>query len=66
MTTAPVDLTEMSPECAVATKRGYGDLHAKCRQTADIPLPGASGIFLVKRCRCPHHRGAPAAGSEAS
>lgn len=51
-----IDLMDMSPECAVGTKRGYGYLHDQCRQTEDIPLPGASGILLQARCKCIHHR----------
>jgi hypothetical protein len=52
---APVDLSTLSPECAVGMRPGYEDLHGECRQTRDIPLPHGGGIILEKRCRCPHH-----------
>jgi hypothetical protein len=45
----------LSAECAVAQRPGYGDLHDECRQTEDIPLPGATGILLVRRCGCSCH-----------
>jgi hypothetical protein len=45
-----------SPECALATRPGYQDLHAHCRQTRDLPLPFAFGILLQPRCECACHR----------
>jgi hypothetical protein len=54
--TAPATRTlPLSAECALAAQSGYKDLHRECRQTEDIPLPHASGIWLVLRCGCPHH-----------
>lgn len=55
------DTADLSPECAVGTKPGYDDLHERCCQTADIPLPGGSGIVLVPRCRCTCHHFRPQA-----
>ncbi|XIE78631.1 hypothetical protein AB6O49_11925 [Streptomyces sp. SBR177] len=45
----------MSPECKLAQRPGYEDLHHECRQTKDVPLPYGAGILLVRRCTCPHH-----------
>lgn len=45
----------MSPECRLAQRPGYEDLHRECRQTKDLPLPYGGGILLVHRCTCPHH-----------
>ncbi|MFF8231575.1 hypothetical protein [Streptomyces caelestis] len=45
-----------SPECALAARPGYEDLHAHCRQTRDLPLPFAFGILLQPRCECACHR----------
>lgn len=47
---------DLSAECALGAMPGYKDLHRECRQTADVPLPHSTGILLVKRCTCPHHR----------
>lgn len=52
MTTAADTL---SAECTVARRPGYGDLHGRCRQTQDIPLPHSTGVVLVHRCRCTCH-----------
>lgn len=46
---------EMSPECTVAQRPGYAELHRACRQTEDVPLPHGGGILLVRRCACAHH-----------
>lgn len=46
----------MSVECALAQQPDYNDLHHQCRQTEDIPLPHSSGLLLVRRCTCSHHR----------
>ncbi|MGF1237105.1 hypothetical protein ACQSME_07565 [Streptomyces sp. 2-6] len=54
------DTSTMSAECALAQQPGYKDLHRQCRQTKDIPLPYSSGLLLVHRCTCPHHRYNPA------
>ena len=53
--TASADV-ELSPECIVGRQRGYGDLHAKCRQAKDIPLPYGGGLLLQRRCECVCHR----------
>ncbi|WP_439943083.1 hypothetical protein [Streptomyces sp. BBFR115] len=50
------DTSTMSAECALAQQPGYKDLHRQCRQTKDIPLPHSSGLLLVHRCTCLHHR----------
>jgi hypothetical protein len=50
-----VDTDTMSAECAVAQRPEYKGLHADCRQTRDIPLPGGGGILLVPRCTCTCH-----------
>nr|WSY50688.1 hypothetical protein OG999_11545 [Streptomyces sp. NBC_00886] len=60
MTTTAEDTSTMSAECAVAKQPGYADLHDKCRQTKDLPLPHSGGILLMPRCTCPHHRYTPA------
>jgi hypothetical protein len=44
-----------SPECALAKRPGYQDLHAECRQTQDVFLPRAAGILLTPRCGCVCH-----------
>jgi hypothetical protein len=44
-----------SPECAVAARPGYQDVHGQCRQTGDVPLPHAIGLTLVHRCTCRCH-----------
>jgi hypothetical protein len=58
-TTHPPATTEqdLSAECALAERDGYGDLHRACTQLADVPMPGAPRITLVRRCRCHCHRG---------
>lgn len=53
---AATDTGALSAECTLASKPGYGDVHAMCRQTQDIPLPHSTGILLVHRCRCSCHR----------
>ncbi|MDF3140373.1 MULTISPECIES: hypothetical protein [unclassified Streptomyces] len=55
--TAPTETLPLSAECALAVQPGYKDLHRECRQLKDIPLPHAVGIWLVRRCGCPHHAG---------
>ena len=52
---APADTAALSAECALARQPGYGDLHANCRQTEDIPLPHSNGVVLVPRCGCRCH-----------
>ncbi|MFE7834677.1 hypothetical protein ACFU53_00940 [Streptomyces sp. NPDC057474] len=44
-----------SAECALAGRPDYADLHRRCRQTADVPLPGATGLLLMSACPCPCH-----------
>ncbi|MEW2808687.1 hypothetical protein AB0929_16545 [Streptomyces massasporeus] len=48
-----------SPECTLAARSGYQNLHAHCRQTRDLPLPFAFGILLQRRCGCPCHAARP-------
>lgn len=55
MTVPATESLPLSAECELAAQSGYTDLHRECRQTEDIPLPHASGIWLVRRCGCPHH-----------
>jgi hypothetical protein len=50
------DTERMSAECAVALRPEYRDMHARCRQTEDIPLPHSTGILLLARCHCVCHR----------
>lgn len=45
----------MSAECTVALRPDCKGMHAKCRQTEDIPLPHSTGILLLARCRCACH-----------
>ncbi|MET9736456.1 hypothetical protein ABZZ79_39355 [Streptomyces sp. NPDC006458] len=45
----------LSPECTLAQQDGYGDLHDRCRRAEDLPLPGAKGVLLVRRCPCRCH-----------
>ncbi|WP_316743176.1 hypothetical protein [Streptomyces sp. MK7] len=52
MSAPTTDTTSWSPECALALRPGYEDLHAQCRQTEDVPLPYATGLLLVHRCTC--------------
>lgn len=53
MTTAADTL---SAECTLGRQPGYETVHAMCRQTKDVPLPHATGILLVERCRCICHQ----------
>ncbi|WP_416986077.1 hypothetical protein [Streptomyces sp. T028] len=46
---------ELPPECVLARRRGYEDVHAVCRQLRDIPLPHGAGLLLVHRCGCDCH-----------
>ncbi|MBX9394880.1 hypothetical protein K4749_15040 [Streptomyces sp. TRM72054] len=39
----------------LAQRPAYEGLHSHCRQTEDIPLPGATGILLQPRCGCACH-----------
>lgn len=52
---AVTDTSAMSAECAVALRPEYKGMHARCRQTEDIPLPHSTGILLQARCRCACH-----------
>lgn len=54
MTASTTDTDHLSPECAVAQRPEYKDLHDDCRQD-DIPLSGATGVLLQARCRCTCH-----------
>lgn len=45
---------ELSPECALAHRPGYADVHLACRRLRDIPLPHGGGLLLVHRCACHH------------
>lgn len=54
-TTAGDDLETRSAECALAARPDYTDLHTRCRQIEDIPLPRSNGILLIRRCTCPCH-----------
>ena len=65
MKTPAADLETRSAECALAARPDYATLHTDCRQTKDIPLPGARGVLLIRRCTCPCHGGANPAGSSA-
>lgn len=44
-----------SAECTLAEQPGYEDMHNACRETQDVPLPGATGILLAPRCGCNCH-----------
>jgi len=55
------DTDRMSAECAVALRPEYKGMHARCRQTEDIPLSHGTGIILQHRCRCACHK--PPAGT---
>lgn len=55
MSAADTETASLSPECAVALRPGYEDLHVECRQTEDVPLPFATGSLLVRRCTCLCH-----------
>ncbi len=54
MTTAQQQ--NLSVECTLGSQDGYQDVHDRCRQTRDVPLPHSTGILLVARCRCTCHR----------
>ncbi|MGW1270049.1 hypothetical protein [Streptomyces sp. NPDC002491] len=47
---------ELSPECALASRPGYEDVHGACRQLSDVPLPYGGGQLLLRRCDCTCHR----------
>lgn len=47
--------TALSAECALAGRPDYEDLHRSCRQTADVSLPGATGLLLMSACPCSCH-----------
>lgn len=46
---------DLSAECQLAERPGYEDVHDSCTQLADVPMPGAPRITLVRRCRCTCH-----------
>lgn len=50
---------ELSPECALAHRPGYEDVHLACRRLRDIPLPHGGGLLLVDRCPCSCHHPRP-------
>ncbi|CAL9465005.1 hypothetical protein SUDANB105_02704 [Streptomyces sp. enrichment culture] len=45
----------LSPECALAHRPGYEDVHSACRRLTDVPLPFGGGLLLVRRCGCVCH-----------
>ncbi|MEU9186506.1 hypothetical protein AB0D14_18550 [Streptomyces sp. NPDC048484] len=45
----------LSAECALAGRPGDEDLHRRCRQTSNVPLPGAMGLLLMSPCPCSCH-----------
>lgn len=53
---APVADDMLSAECTVGKRPEYEGMHARCRQTKDIPLPHSTGILLAARCRCACHK----------
>lgn len=55
MSAPTTDTASLSPECAVALRPEYEDLHAECRQTEEVPLPFAIGLLLVRCCTCLRH-----------
>jgi len=55
MTALATETLPLSSECTLAAQPGYADLHRECRQTEDVPLPHTRGIWLIRRCGCPHH-----------
>lgn len=55
MTAAATETSPQSAECSLAQRPAYEGLHRECRQTKDIPLPGATGILLQQRCGCSCH-----------
>lgn len=51
------DTDRMSAECTVALRPEYKGMHARCRQTTDIPVDDSTPrILLQRRCRCACHR----------
>ncbi|UIX33204.1 hypothetical protein [Streptomyces sp. GQFP] len=42
----------LSVECPVGREPDYADMHTRCRQIEDVPLPHGRGILLVPRRRC--------------
>lgn len=62
MSSAILDATDLSAECALAQRPGYEALHLDCHQTQDIPLPHCRGVLLVRRCACPCHTLSPRSG----
>lgn len=46
---------ELSPECTLASRPGYGDARVSCRRLRDIPLPRSGGLPLIRRCGCMCH-----------
>lgn len=55
MSTPATESLLLSAECTLAERPEYSQLHGDCRQTKDIPLPGASGVLLQRRCGCSCH-----------
>ncbi|MFI6278744.1 hypothetical protein [Streptomyces sp. NPDC050988] len=47
-------------ECALAGRPGDEGLHRHCHQTADVPLPGPTGLLPMSRRPCSCH--APGSG----
>jgi hypothetical protein len=47
---------EVSPECALARRPGYEDVHTECRALQDVPLPHSRGLLLARSCGCDCHR----------
>lgn len=47
---------ELSPECTLARRPGYEDVHTECRRLRDIPLPPGTGLLLLRGCGCACHR----------
>lgn len=54
MSAPTASIGDLSPECELARRAEYDSLHADCRQD-DIPLPGAMGVLLQRRCPCQCH-----------
>jgi hypothetical protein len=55
VTSSAAEAPPLSAECTLAQRDGYEGLHLDCRQTKDIPLPGAVGVVLQRRCGCTCH-----------
>ena len=52
------DTSQLSAECTVGNRPEYTGMHARCRQTEDIPVHrSAPHILLQRRCRCTCHQG---------